>query len=171
MSWVAIGITVVGGAMSIMGNNAAAAQEQGMLEKNKYDMRVRASFNEESLKTDIIGADIDFASAFGQRMEGYNAVRNNQLVTAGYQMRTADSMANIQKADDYNLDYDNKVAELNLHITKSTLELNNARQTMGLETDIQSANMAQSASRSANTWANASALTSTASKSYSIYSN
>ena len=169
MGWVMIGMAAVSTVMTISGNNAKAAAEQSMLEKQKYDMNIKASFNAEALKTDIISADIDFAFAFGQRLDGYNAVRNNQLVSAGYQMRTADSFANVQKADDYNKDYDDKVAELNLHITKSTLKLNNAYSTMGLEADKASATAAQSASRSANTWANTSAMVSGATKSYSIY--
>lgn len=158
MAWVAVGIAVVGTGVSIAGSNASARSQKAAIAQQQYNMRMQASFNAEALPGQLKKAEIDFESQYIQRLEGYNQARNVQLVTAGYQGKTADSLLHIQQADDLAFDYDNKMANLELDLNKKAIEMGVTQQNLGLQRDIESGNQAKSAITSAARWQAASAV-------------
>jgi hypothetical protein len=163
-----MGALIVGAGVSILGNAQQSRDQQILLNKQKYDSEQKMAFNAEILKTEMNKADIGFAQDFGKRLDTYNHVRNTQLVTAGYQMRTMDSYSDIQRADDYNYEYDNKLAEMELDLNKKSIEVSIAADNLGLTSDMASADLAISATKNNQMWNDISTLTS-AGTSYAKY--
>ena len=143
---------------SMIGSGAASAAQRRALQEKQYHARVKKSFNEEKLKTDLKKVDMDFQNRFIQRLEGYTEVRNVQLVTVGYQGRAIESLAGVNAADDANFAYDDKVDELNHEMATISTELNNTYSNMGIDREIESADNAITASRRAQQWSNISAV-------------
>ncbi len=84
-------------------------------------------------------------------------------------MKTADSMINVQKADDYNFEYDEKMNELNQNMAMANAELNAKMQAMGRATDSAALDMASKSVASAAKWQVAGAVTSTVAQGGAYY--
>lgn len=158
MSWVVTGVAVAGTAVSIMGNNAAAANQKAQIAQQQYNQRMQISFNEEAIKTEIGQIDLNFDQQYMQRLESYNQLRGTQLVGVGYQGRTMSSISAVQKADDLDFEYDNKIDEMNRNLSKKAAEIGMSQQNLGLQRDIASGDMAKSAVSNAAKWQNIGAV-------------
>ena len=169
MAWVVVGVAVTGTAVSIMGNNAAARNQKAQIAQQQYNQRVQMSFNEEAIKTEIGQIDLNFDQQYMQRLESYNQMRNTQLVGVGYQGRTMSSISAVQKADDLDFEYDNKIDEMNRNLSKKAAEIGISQQNLGLQRDIASGDMAKSAVANAAKWQNIGAVMQGASTSALAY--
>ena len=163
--WWMLAAMVVQTAVSSGQASASAASQRAVIDKNKYDTDTKISFLEESVKTERLNVELSFLEDYGSRLKMLNESRSVQLVTAGASMITADSLFNMQQADEAAFDFDDKMAKLNQEIAMSAVELDNTMKKMGYESDKTSLAMANKAVDSELKWARAS----TAASAFSTY--
>lgn len=121
---------------------ANAVNQITQIKKGQSNIMSNMLFNEQKLGLDVQRAEIDFKQKYIQRLEGYNQVRDTQLVSIGYQGRTLSSIQGIQASGDHAFDYDLKVDEANANMVKINLNLANSMSQLQLQRDYDSGNAA-----------------------------